>query len=512
MRAVFRTDASTALGGGHLMRCLTLAEALESLGWQCGFAVNDTAMATVPALVNKEHRVIGSGVADEALALAQFWPDGVDWLIVDHYGLDASWERRNRGWTRKILVLDDLADREHDCDLLLDQTLGRRAEDYANLVANDCRLLLGPDYALLRPSFARLRSRSLARRKGTLDLKGVAVSLGATDPENFTLTALEGVARSGLALEVDVFLGSAAPHQEAVRRRVSTMGDQVGLHIDAADMPALMAQADLAIGAAGTSTWERCCLGLPTLMLVLAENQRHIAEAISNVGAAQVISGPNAQIAERIASALQDFAADRTALATLSAVAAEICDGRGSDRLALELVAPGRATDGRLITLRLAKPHDEKLILTWQQHPTTRRFSRNPKVPTGAEHQRWFKARLADPDCLLTLIVVDDTPAGVLRLDPLPKQTTGSAPVFEISILVSPDYRGLGVASEALWFARRWRQNAIIVAEVLPGNEASAALFAAAGYQPGPDGMLYSYPQRPETASEDQAPADKPGP
>jgi len=138
---------------------------------------------------------------------------------------------------------------------------------------------------------------------------------------------------------------------------------------------------------------------------------------------------------------------------------------------------------------------DEAVILDWQRDPTTRRFARNPAVPSAEEHHRWFAARLADPDCLPTVITLDGAPAGVLRLDPLePLPRAPQAPAFEVSILVAPQRRGLGIAPEALGFLRRWQAAAVIVAEVLPGNEASAALFRAAGYRPGDAGLLYSDP------------------
>jgi len=178
----------------------------------------------------------------------------------------------------------------------------------------------------------------------------------------------------------------------------------------------------------------------------------------------------------------------------LSDSAAQICDGRGCDRVGLAMTASGLAKDGRRLSLRLAAPADEDLILAWQSHPTTRRFARNPAIPTAGEHHHWFTARLADPDCLLTLITLDGAPAGMLRLDPVAKAASAAAPAYEISILVAPDERGNGAALETLHFLRRWQGKALLIATVLPGNDASAALFEAAGYRPGTDGLLYNPP------------------
>jgi RimJ/RimL family protein N-acetyltransferase len=178
----------------------------------------------------------------------------------------------------------------------------------------------------------------------------------------------------------------------------------------------------------------------------------------------------------------------------MSDSAAQICDGRGCDRLGLALTQPVLAKDGRRLSLRLAAAADESILLEWQSHPTTRRFARNSAVPSPSEHHDWFTARRADPDCLLTLITLDDAPAGMLRLDPVAKAASAAAPAYEISILVAPDERGNGAALEALRFLRRWQGKALLIATVLPGNDASAALFEAAGYRPGADGLLYNPP------------------
>lgn len=494
MRAVFRADASTALGGGHVMRCMTLEESLRALGWDCAFAVNQSAPETVSALEGRDVRVLGGSAAEQAETIRTFWPEGCDWLVVDHYSLDSTFEEACSGWARRVLVIDDLADRKHHCNVLLDQTFGRSATDYGGKLPAGTRLLAGSPYALLRPGFARLRKDSLQRRRKHGSVRRVLVSLGATDPENLSVSALQAIADSGLAVMVDVVLGGGAPHRQAVREQIAAMGQPVTLHVDTPEMPRLMAAADLAIGAAGTSTWERCCLGLPSLMLVVADNQRQVAAAVGKAGAVELVEHRGEALVKRLSTALCNLADDEPALQAMSRQAAAICDGRGRDRVTLSMVEPSPAKDGRPVSLRLAGHEDENLILAWQQHPTTRRFSRNPQPPTAAEHHAWFQTRLEDPDCRLTLITLDEEPAGVLRLDAAQRPRAAEAPAFEVSILVSPDHRGLGIAGEALAFLRRWQRSATIVAEVLAGNEASAALFRTAGYAPGADGLLYSRP------------------
>ncbi len=247
MQAVFRANATAALGSGHVMRCLTLARALRRLGWRCDFAVNPEAPEVVPALARERPQLLAPG-SDDPENLRRLWPDGVDWLVVDHYGLDAAWESRCRPWARSLLAIDDLANRPHDCDVLLDQTFGRQPEDYAQLVSPSCRVLAGTAQALLRPGFLRARPASLARRAAAPGLRRLVVSLGGTDPENHTAAALRGIAQCDPGLAVDVVLGSAAPHLAEVRRQIAQMPQEAQLHVDVTAMEDLLSAADLAVG------------------------------------------------------------------------------------------------------------------------------------------------------------------------------------------------------------------------------------------------------------------------
>jgi UDP-2,4-diacetamido-2,4,6-trideoxy-beta-L-altropyranose hydrolase len=493
--AVFRADASAQLGGGHVMRCLTLAGTLQAQGYRCAFAGNREAPAIVPALKEAEFIALSGTAEAEPELLRKAWPDGVDCLVVDHYQRGAAWEAACRGWARVVMAIDDLADRPHDCDILLDQTLGRQPSDYGGLVPAACHILSGSDYALLHPSFAATRQASLARRSKDAGLRRLLVSLGFTDPADHTTAALQGIAESGLAAEVDVVLGSGAPHLEKVREAVAAMPQKTRLIVDSIDMARLMRDADLAIGAAGTSTWERCCLGLPCLLVVIAENQQRVAEAVSSSGAARLATATGPDLAGQISSALRQLSDEPAGLREMSKKAAAICDGRGADRAGLALVEPGRSKDGRAVALRFARPEDEALILEWQRHPATRHFARNPAVPSAAEHHAWFTRRLAEPQTLLTIITADGEPTGLLRLDP-PAPAGGSElpGSREISILVDPNQHGKGIGLQSLLFLRRWQGKSVLAATVLPGNAASKKLFRDAGYLPGAGDLLYSHP------------------
>jgi UDP-2,4-diacetamido-2,4,6-trideoxy-beta-L-altropyranose hydrolase len=339
--AVFRADASPAIGGGHVMRCLTLANALAERDWQCAFATCDDAERTVPALCASRHErfVLTPETESDANALKQRWRSGVDALIVDHYGLDAEYENDCRSWVRNIVAIDDLANRPHSAEILVDQTPGRRESEYRHWVPLDCTLLLGAEYALLRPEFAAARDDTLTSRRSANNVGRVLISLGATDPDNVTGAVLDAIHFSGLSLNVDVILGAGAPHRASIGRQLQSLPGPSTLHIDppVRTIISLIASAQLAIGAAGGSAWERCCLGLPTLVIVLADNQRQNAEALQKAGAGLVVGESRSGAIPEVTSAIHRLSADRVMLDEMSRHAAMLCDGRGVDRVAARI-------------------------------------------------------------------------------------------------------------------------------------------------------------------------------
>ncbi len=305
------------------MRCLALADGLARAGWCCRFWVAPGTLETVPALARSDHEVVSESAPHQHVQL----------LVVDHYGLDAAFEAACRPWARHILAIDDLADRWHDCDMLLDQTLGRTVADYRELTPSHCIQLLGPQHALLRPDFARLRRESLARRHGNVER--ILVSLGGSDPRDMTGLALDALERAGFDAAVDVVLGSASPNCAAVASRLQDR-PRTRLHTDTSNMAQLMAAADIAVGAAGATSWERCTVGLPCAMVVTADNQRLIARALNDAGAAVLVGDWTDATATGLAAALRGIA-DPRRLQAMAAAAAGVCDGIGVARTVAEV-------------------------------------------------------------------------------------------------------------------------------------------------------------------------------
>lgn len=487
--AIFRCDASPEIGGGHAVRSLALADALRDAGWTATFAGRRETVETVPGLMHSGHGWWElSGPPDsEPAALKERAPEGCDALVVDHYGRDTKFESACRGWAKRVVVMEDIPGRGHDCDLLVDPTPERAPSDYAGTVPTRCKLLLGPNFALLRRRFAVLREAALGRKQNPGAVTRLFVSLGATDPANLTSVVLEGIAASGLDVDVDVVLGSAAKHIGAVRAVAKTLGDRVRIHIDAPDMAELMAAADLAIGAAGATTFERCCLGLPSLIVIAADNQLQIAAALVKADAAVSLGEGQKLRPEHVAAALKTIAGDVVLRARLSKNAAALCDGRGAARVAIQ-IAPEHGSDGAEITLRPAVRADGAVMLEWQRHPATRRYARNPAVPAEDQHWAWFERKLADPSCLFNIVTHGERPSGVLRLD---RVDGDKGPLFEVSVLIAPEKHKLGLGKAALRLASRLAPEAELVAEVHPDNAASHSLFAGAGYVR--DGAAYRH-------------------
>jgi UDP-2,4-diacetamido-2,4,6-trideoxy-beta-L-altropyranose hydrolase len=476
--ALFRCDASPVIGAGHVTRCMALAEALAEAGWRVGFAVGSETIPTVPALAASGFKV--RVLADASLdveALREEASGQADLLVVDHYQRDVAFEKACRFFARKILVLDDATGRDHDCDVLVDAA-ATSAELYAVHVPDHAQVLIGPSYALMRRSFVLHRDTALARRDGR-PVSEILVSCGATDPSNATAIVLDALADVVGDVVVTVVLSSRAPHVDAVRKHLQ---GKARLLLDAEDMAGLMTNADLAIGAPGSTSYERAVLGLPSILVTLADNQRGIAATMVDAGAALGAGAFDAGLAERLQPAVKSLLGDSKGRLRLTAASSRVVDGRGATRIMIECLGGSVTKDGTAIRLRLADASDEAWLLELQRRPGTRRFYRNPAIPSASEHHDWMSRTLTDPARLLLVLKVAAKPVGVLRLDRRPDD--GGKARHEVSIAVDPDHANRGIGAAALGLARRLLPSAQFEAEISPENVASQRAFIRAGYQP----------------------------
>ncbi len=325
------------------MRCLTLAGALAARAAVCAFAGTPPAASILKAFGADAVEILAAeaadppGLAQQAAGLAEDWNAGV--VVLDHYGLGAARETALRAGGRKIVVLDDLADRAHDCDLLIDPGLGRAAEDYGGLVPAGATVLTGPDYALVRPAFAAARSASLARRGEGGPPRRALVSLGLTDVGGITARAVQAILPVLGDVALDVVLGAGAASLPALTA-LAARDPRIEVHVDVRDMAALMARADIAVGAGGSSVWERACLGLPSILLILADNQRVLARELDRRGASVTVDARRAgDLAPAFPDAWARIIADPEQRASLVYASSSLCDGLGAERSAEAVLA-----------------------------------------------------------------------------------------------------------------------------------------------------------------------------
>lgn len=354
MKVVFRVDASAQMGTGHLMRCLTLAEALRERGVQTHFICREHVGNLIALLQQKAMPIsvlpaptagdttYGEGYAawlgttqaeDAEQTIKALNGEKPDWLVVDHYGLRIEWEKRLRPHVGKLMVIDDLANRHHDCDVLLDQNYSAEGEQrYASFVTPLCKVLLGPRYALLRKEFKAIRERLEPRAH---KLKKILIFFTAGDDQGETMKAIQGIELFGKVECVDVVVGQANPGNVEIIKKCDEL--HWGYHCQVDYMPRLIAQADLVIGAGGSSNWERCALGVPALVAILAENQAPIAQALGLAGVIYNLGWSRDLQAADYANAL--ITLNHDCLAAMSEKALALVDAKGAERMVDVLLA-----------------------------------------------------------------------------------------------------------------------------------------------------------------------------
>ena len=353
-RAAFRVDSATTIGAGHLTRCLTLAGSLAKSGVISRFVGRNheghlldlaSAAGHETIVLEAAHKAthdpatwIGATVEADAQDTVAALQDimTVDWLIVDHYGIDATWhDRVSRACTR-MLAIDDLANRPLRVDVLLDHNYGAPEKPYAQ-AAPQARRLLGPQYALLDPRLEHARARARATTPRPECESRVLVSLGGSDPDDVTSWILSILSDDlSRAAGVNVVIGRSHPAPHAVERACRALHN-AQLYVQASDMPSLLADADVAIGAGGVSTLERACIGVPTLAVALAANQVHALRALDRDGLLMHVDGFHDEPGI-VQQRYRDLVSELERRRRMSAACRQAVDGRGLERVLHELL------------------------------------------------------------------------------------------------------------------------------------------------------------------------------
>lgn len=503
MRVAIRVDASRQIGTGHLRRCLSIAGALTTLGAEVRFVirrldeVGQAAFGSSPFPVDWLSAPDGDRAPTRPDAPSHLEWAGVDqatdgadtvealraWgpvlVIVDHYAFDARWHDQVRaGLACRMMAIDDLADRPLAVDMLLNANLADHAQTYAGRLKAGTRVLGGPRFAILGDVY-----KSQPAYAFSPIVRSIGVFMGGTDPGGASALALLACREAGFAGPMEVVSTSANPHLPDLRTACEADGD-VTLSLDLPDLAAFHARHDLQIGGGGTANYERCLMGAPGVAITLAANQLAVVPQLAALGALQAArledgpGWPGLEDAPRLADAVRALIVDPEARRDLSEKGRALVDGRGTERIALCLMAS-------TLRVRPAKLDDGPILHAWRDHPETRAVSGNSApIPLGG-HMEWLARKLVDANCRLFVAEIGGTAVGSIRFDRLAEGA------WEVSLYLNPDLTGLGLGRYLLGAGEQAMRMEIgeqiaFTASVMPGNETSARLFTNAGYSGGP--------------------------
>ena len=351
MKVVFRTDASREIGSGHVMRCLNLAHGLRLRGATVSFIMrahegnlateimrSGFELTTLPIAKTGTQGSLGASWVEDAKQTSQLLEVVPDWLITDHYGIDDRWHRAIRPFTTRIMAIDDLANRLHDCDLLLDQNLSEQGDGkYTQLTPSHCVCLLGPRYALLGSEYSQLHDRCVPRVGA---VRRLLVFFGGADRDGLclrSLAALIHLKRSDLS--VDMVAGSASVDFETLRMR-ALAHPNVRIHRALPSLAPLMVTADLFIGAGGSTSWQRLCLGLPSIVVTVADNQYPVTKLLAQRRLTQWLGDAEKTNAPAITAALSQWCNTGIPVSWFPDFGT-LVDGRGVNRVCAALIKLG---------------------------------------------------------------------------------------------------------------------------------------------------------------------------
>lgn len=499
---LIRADASAQIGTGHVMRCFALAQAWQLEGGHVVFLSHCESDAL-------RQRIAEAGM--EFIPIANPHPDPRDlqttldilrtrsaearedqkseignptWLVLDDYHFDAVYQQAVRTAGCRLLVIDDMAHLPaYHADILLNQNLG--AEKLKYNCDPDTTLLLGSPYALLRQEFLAWRGW---KREIPEVARKVLVTMGGGDPDNVTLKiihALEQVEVDGL--EAAVVVGSSNPHYEILQLAIHDLQPKIRLERNAPNMPELMAWADVAISAGGSTCWELAFMRAPSLVLAVAENQLGVVEQLEALGMAVNLGWHQQVTSSQIAQSLMYLLASAERRTILAHQSHAQVDGEGVGRVLMKI-------HGHRIRLRYVREEDKYLLWKWANDPEVRAVSFSTDIISWEQHVQWFASKQKDPNCVFYLALDEvETPLAQVRYDIDGVEAT-------ISISLDAKYRGQGYGSQVITLASQKLCQGLPVqlihAYIKEENDASKYAFLKAKFLEDNTIFVHSQPAR----------------
>lgn len=477
MNLLIRADASTHIGTGHVMRCIALAQAWKEAGGRAIFAIANPAPAIEERLRTEGLEIIGisapPGSAEDARKTADLALQvAANWVVLDGYHFGAEYQKIVKASGQNLLFVEDSGRQSHYyADLILDQNVCAREDFYVNREAYT-QLLLGTRYALLRREFWAWRGW---KRPFPVAARKILVTLGGSDRDNVTSEAIRALQRVETDnLEAVVVVGGSNPHYEQLQAVVGESRFPIRLERNATNMPELMAWADVAIAAGGSTSWELAFMGLPSLVVILADNQQAIAHSLGELEIAINLGWHADVTVEKMAEAIGQLLASTEARKTMSQRAQNLVDGEGSFRVAMQL-------ESSTLKLRRGREDDCKLLWKWANEPEVRAVSFSSELIPWERHVQWFNSKLSASDCIFYIAVNNnDVPIGQVRYDIETEEAV-------ISISIDRKFRDRGYGSSLILLAsdKLFRESAVtrINAYIKLDNQASIRAFVKAGFQ-----------------------------
>ena len=469
MTVVFRVDASSTIGLGHLRRCLSLATALNAIGGSCHFLCAETdfdCRALVEA-ANFSYHPLGLFVGDwqadfenVKLALDRKKPE---WVVVDHYGLDNQWHDAIKcQYGCKVGVIDDLANRDLHCDLLLDQNYSSDpAQKYAGRVLGKYLGLFGPAFAMLDPAFV-----TAERYEFSDEVRSIGIFMGGTDALNISSRVIDAIESTGFSGRVEVATTSGNPALEQLRERVSRAND-TRITIDLPNLAGFFSRHDMQVGAGGSATWERCCIGVPSILIPFVKNHNVVLDSLGQLQIASAIpwGWDNTLLVERISHLIKDSQQRRMQ----HEKGMSLVDGHGAVRVAIAMLRDQ-------LQLRPATVDDSLRAYEWRNSPNIRAASHNSGAITLEGHQQWFMKMLQSENRRMFVAMVGSREVGHIRLDRESEKD-------EVSFYIDPKLNGLGIGSRMLSAVESRSRAEAIFGTVVKGNVVSHRLFEKNEYR-----------------------------
>jgi len=484
-RLLFRTDASQAIGTGHAMRCLALAEAIRELGDEATLVTKEMPEGILKRFQEEDVRIqmthATAGSAEdvkETIAIAS--AIGASWVIADGYAFGEEYQKGVVDAGLRLLIIDDYGSSKHyHATIVLNQNIGAAPALYEGKISHSALLLLGPSYALLRREFREWKGEP----SGTSEMASrILVTFGGGDPPNATAWVLNAL-KEMPSLSITALVGASNPHGEELES-LTRDHMHISLKRDVHNMPTALATSDIVVSAGGSTTYESAFMGVPAITVIIAENQKGLAEGIAKQGATECLGWLQDCKPGVLRKHVQALIEDQKKRDGMVIAGRSLVDGCGAPRLL-------RAITGDKIFLRTVRMSDAKLLHEWTNDADVRKASFSAKLIPWEEHTAWLHKKLSEDTTRIWIgCDSDDVPTGVIRFEEKNEETI-------LSITVAPSHRGKGFAKElvrlgVLAYLRAF-PNAAIHAYVKPENAASAGLFKGMGKEQSPtsDGALH---------------------